>query len=113
MPFAVTGMFFFIPLPTGVYLYMVISNIMQSVQTYIVMKQPAPAFVNVIDVMDDVQTDASTAKTNKSNESKPKGNGLSKQNGVYKLETNGDGEQLKSPDSNGDTISDKRKKKKK
>jgi YidC/Oxa1 family membrane protein insertase len=113
MPFAVTGMFFFIPLPTGVYLYMVISNIMQSVQTYIVMKQPAPAFVNVIDVIDDVQTDASTAKTNKSNESKPKGNGLSKQNGVYKLETNGDGEQLKSSDSNGDTISDKRKKKKK
>jgi YidC/Oxa1 family membrane protein insertase len=112
MPFAVTGMFFFIPLPTGVYLYMVISNVMQSLQTFLVMKQPAPAFVSVIDVMDDVQTDGPAAKTKKSNDSKPKG-GISKQNGVYKIETNGDGEQLQTPDSNGDTISDKRKKKKK
>jgi YidC/Oxa1 family membrane protein insertase len=48
MPLMVTGMFFFIPLPTGVYLYMVISNVMQSLQTWIIMQQPAPALVDVM-----------------------------------------------------------------
>jgi YidC/Oxa1 family membrane protein insertase len=110
MPFAVTGMFFFIPLPTGVYLYMVISNVMQSLQTFLVMKQPPPEFVSV---MDDVQTEGSAAKTKKPNDSNPKGNGSNKQNGIPKIETNGDGEHMRAPDSNGDTISDKRKKKKK
>jgi YidC/Oxa1 family membrane protein insertase len=42
MPIAVTGMFFFMPLPSGVFLYMVISNIIQSLQTWIVMKSAKP-----------------------------------------------------------------------
>lgn len=58
MPVTMTAMFFFIPLPAGVYLYMVISNVMQSLQTFIVMKQPAPALAAVID---DVPADASAA----------------------------------------------------
>jgi YidC/Oxa1 family membrane protein insertase len=49
MPIAVTVMFFFIPLPTGVYLYMVISNVIQSLQTGLMMKLvPAGELVNVL-----------------------------------------------------------------
>ena len=49
MPIAVTAMFFFIPLPSGVFLYMVISNMIQSLQTWLVMRSPAPAVVDVTD----------------------------------------------------------------
>lgn len=48
MPIAVTAMFFFIPLPTGVYLYMVISNVVQTLQTWLIMKSPAPQLVDVL-----------------------------------------------------------------
>lgn len=54
MPITVTGMFFFIPLPAGVYLYMVFSNVVQSLQTWLLMRSPAPALV-------DVSEDASNA----------------------------------------------------
>jgi YidC/Oxa1 family membrane protein insertase len=42
MPFTVTGMFFFMPLPAGVYLYMVFSNVVQTLQTWLLMRSPAP-----------------------------------------------------------------------
>lgn len=48
MPIALTGMFFFIPLPSGVFLYMVISNIIQSLQTWLIMRKPAPAIIDVL-----------------------------------------------------------------
>lgn len=38
MPITVTVMFFFIPLPTGVYLYMVVSNVMQTLQTWLIQR---------------------------------------------------------------------------
>lgn len=47
MPFTITGMFFFMPLPAGVYLYMVFGNILQTIQTWILMKQPVPALLDV------------------------------------------------------------------
>jgi YidC/Oxa1 family membrane protein insertase len=47
MPIAVTAMFFFVPLPSGVFLYMVVSNMIQSLQTWLVMRSPAPAIVDV------------------------------------------------------------------
>ena len=47
MPIVTTGMFMFIPLPAGVLLYLVISNIFQTLQTMLIMKMPAPAFVDV------------------------------------------------------------------
>lgn len=150
MPFAVTGMFFFIPLPTGVYLYMVISNVVQSLQTYIVMKQPVPAFINVMD--DDgagsssgsgaasgssgkaggsnktggqsIQSNGSTAKTNKSDpyETAKNRNGTSKEDNspakksdgnVPRIGTNGDGSHESIDVSPSDTAQEKRKKKKK
>lgn len=48
MPIAVTAMFFFIPLPAGVYLYMVVSNVIQSLQTWFIMRTPAPALIDVL-----------------------------------------------------------------
>lgn len=49
MPIAMTLMFFFIPLPTGVFLYMVVSNLVQTLQTLLIMRQPVPAIVSVLD----------------------------------------------------------------
>lgn len=49
MPIAVTAMFFFIPLPTGVYLYMVVSNVFQTLQTWIIMRTPVPDVISVVD----------------------------------------------------------------
>lgn len=49
MPIMLTGMFFFIPLPAGVYLYMVVSNLVQTLQTWLIMRSPVPALVDVTD----------------------------------------------------------------
>jgi YidC/Oxa1 family membrane protein insertase len=49
MPIVTTGMFMFIPLPAGVLLYLVISNVFQTLQTMLIMKMPVPAFVDVSD----------------------------------------------------------------
>lgn len=42
MPITITAMFFFMPLPAGVYLYMVFSNVVQTLQTWLIMKSPSP-----------------------------------------------------------------------
>ena len=47
MPIALSAMFFFIPLPSGVYVYMVVSNVIQTLQTWLVMKSPVPEFIDV------------------------------------------------------------------
>jgi YidC/Oxa1 family membrane protein insertase len=49
MPLTMTAMFCFIPLPAGVFLYFVISNLFQVVQTWWLMKQPVAAIVAVGD----------------------------------------------------------------
>lgn len=54
MPFTVTGMFFFMPLPAGVYLYMVFSNLVQTLQTWLLMRSPTP------DIPDDDDDNPST-----------------------------------------------------
>ena len=41
-PFMITGMFLFFPLPAGVLLYMVIANIFQALQTFILTKEALP-----------------------------------------------------------------------
>lgn len=48
MPIALTAMFFFIPLPSGVFLYMVISNVIQSLQTWWIMRSPGPEIIDVL-----------------------------------------------------------------
>lgn len=42
MPLMVSGMFFFFPLPAGVLMYMVIGNIFQTVQTFLLNREPLP-----------------------------------------------------------------------
>jgi YidC/Oxa1 family membrane protein insertase len=42
-PIIFSGMFLFFPLPAGVLMYMVIGNVFQTIQTYIVSKEPLPA----------------------------------------------------------------------
>jgi len=41
-PVMITGMFLFFPLPAGVLLYMVVANIFQALQTYILIREPLP-----------------------------------------------------------------------
>jgi len=47
MPIAVTAMFFFFALPAGVFLYLVVSNIVQTLQTWLIYKSPPTPFVDV------------------------------------------------------------------
>jgi YidC/Oxa1 family membrane protein insertase len=47
MPFVATAMFIFIPLPTGVYLYLVLSNVVQTLQTWLLMRTSEQVFVDV------------------------------------------------------------------
>ncbi len=37
-------MFFFFPIPAGVYLYLVVSNIIQTFQTWLIARMPEPEF---------------------------------------------------------------------
>lgn len=41
-PIIFSGMFLFIPLPAGVLMYMVVANIFQTAQTFILMREPLP-----------------------------------------------------------------------
>ena len=41
-PVMITGMFLFFPLPAGVLLYMVIANIFQALQTFLLIREPLP-----------------------------------------------------------------------
>lgn len=52
MPLVLTATFFFIPIPAGVLLYLVVSNIVQIIQTFIINKQldTADKKAEVIDV---------------------------------------------------------------
>jgi YidC/Oxa1 family membrane protein insertase len=49
MPITMTVMFCFIPLPAGVFLYFVVSNLFQVIQTWWLTKQPTPSIVSVVD----------------------------------------------------------------
>lgn len=54
MPIMVTGMFVFIPIPAGVLLYMVVSNVIQVIQTVVINKQieaESPKKPDVIDIV--------------------------------------------------------------
>ncbi len=48
MPLIITGTFMFIPMPTGVLLYFVLANVIQTLQSWLIMKMPTPAFVDAV-----------------------------------------------------------------
>ncbi|MBZ0189962.1 MAG: membrane protein insertase YidC [Candidatus Obscuribacterales bacterium] len=76
MPIALTGTFVFIPLPVGVLVYMVISNVIQSGQTWLLMRKPAPPLIDVMDDGDDIIVEAkSTSGKDKSRVLLESGNG--------------------------------------
>ena len=50
-PVMITGMFLFFPLPAGVLLYMVVANIFQALQTFILNKETLPD--NLQKILDD------------------------------------------------------------
>ena len=47
LPLVTTATFFFIPLPVGVLIYIVLSNMVQSFQTWLLMKKPAQPLVGI------------------------------------------------------------------
>jgi len=57
-PILFSGMFLFFPLPAGVLLYILISNIFQTVQTYILSLEPLPA--NLQELVAEQETSAPT-----------------------------------------------------
>jgi YidC/Oxa1 family membrane protein insertase len=50
MPLIITGTFMFIPMPTGVLLYFVLANVIQTLQSWLIMKMPTPAFIEPADI---------------------------------------------------------------
>ena len=61
-PVMITGMFLFFPLPAGVLLYMVIANIFQALQTFILTREPLPENLQqILDQQLSQQTVAATA----------------------------------------------------
>ena len=58
-PVMITGMFLFFPLPAGVLLYMVIANIFQAIQTFLLTREALPE--NLQSILD--QQLAAEAKT--------------------------------------------------
>ncbi|MBX9670536.1 MAG: membrane protein insertase YidC [Candidatus Obscuribacterales bacterium] len=71
LPLVTTGTFFFIPLPVGVLIYIVLSNIVQSFQTWMLMRKPTPPLVG----LDDLGIDADEPKDDKGKGTKKKKKG--------------------------------------
>ena len=75
-PIIFSGMFLFFPLPSGVMLYMLIANIFQTLQAFIVAKEPLPENLQKLVMVSEGSTgssksDAKTITSNKSDTSKP------------------------------------------
>jgi YidC/Oxa1 family membrane protein insertase len=74
MPITMTVMFCFIPLPAGVFLYFVVSNLFQVLQTWWLMKQPTPEIITVVDD-DDKGSGGGSGGSGVPRGSQPKGSG--------------------------------------
>jgi YidC/Oxa1 family membrane protein insertase len=72
-PFLFSGIFLFTPLPAGVLLYMLVANIFQTIQAYILSKEPLPENIQKI-----VDEEEAKAKTGKGREALPFEKGRSK-----------------------------------
>lgn len=72
-PFLFSGIFLFTPLPAGVLLYMLVANIFQTIQAYILSKEPLPENIQKI-----VEEEEAKAETAKGRESLPFERGRSK-----------------------------------
>lgn len=111
MPIALSAMFFFIPLPSGVYVYMVVSNVIQTLQTWLVMKSPVPEFIDVTAGDDDYvpppSSDGDSPKGKKKDVSDGGNNGSSKESekGSSKKKTDDGVKKITVESDTGETIS--------
>ena len=64
-PFIFSGMFLFIPLPAGVLIYMVISNVFQTVQTFFLSQEPLPENLQKLVDMERVEQEREERKASK------------------------------------------------
>lgn len=75
LPFMMTGMFLFFPLPAGVLLYMLVANVLQALQTFLLTREALPENLQVLlDQQLAAQTlsvDASTTSADKGDTGKP------------------------------------------
>ena len=72
MPIVTTAMFFFFPIPAGVYLYLVVSNIIQTFQTWLIARMPEPDFSDSEDseiIVKDAKIDGGSKSVKKTNKS--------------------------------------------
>ena len=81
MPVVLTGTFVFIPLPVGVLVYMVVSNVIQTFQTFILMRRPAPPIINPLD--DESGEETSPKKKSKAKEASVPTSGNNGKNGNH------------------------------
>ena len=73
-PVMITGMFLFFPLPAGVLLYMVVANIFQAAQTYLLGKEALPENLQaILDQQASQQTVTATASSGERLPFEPKG----------------------------------------
>lgn len=111
MPIALSAMFFFIPLPSGVYVYMVVSNVIQTLQTWLVMKSPVPEFIDVTAGDDDYvpppPADGDSPKGKKKDVSDSGKNGSSKESESDSSKKKGDDgvKKITVESDTGETIS--------
>ncbi len=63
-PVIFSGMFLFFPLPAGVLLYMLVANVFQTIQAFIVSKESLPENLQKLAVVDVVSTPEAIAPTN-------------------------------------------------
>ena len=108
MPIALSAMFFFIPLPSGVYVYMIVSNVIQTLQTWLVMKSPAPAFIDVCEGDDDVPPPSSgenSPKDKKKDVSESGKNGSSKESAKDKKNADEGVKKITVESDTGESIS--------
>ncbi|HBB33611.1 MAG TPA: membrane protein insertase YidC [Cyanobacteria bacterium UBA8803] len=68
-PVIFSGMFLFFPLPAGVLMYMVIANIFQTIQTFLLMREPLPE--NLQKMVEQQEKEENKAKTGDTREALP------------------------------------------
>jgi YidC/Oxa1 family membrane protein insertase len=61
-PVIFSGMFLFFPLPAGVLMYMVIGNVFQTLQTYILSREPLPEELQKLVAIQEKEKEAASAE---------------------------------------------------
>lgn len=71
-PILFSGMFFFFPLPAGVLMYMVIANLFQTIQSFILMREPLPENIQKMVEQQEKQAKVNSGETREALAFEPK-----------------------------------------